>query len=89
MTITNKLKNTLEETEFLDKYGDLVVTFDYYRKYTFRFACDVEGQRLEVIYGGDDDLIYESDIDTKPVKIRDVDCMLIAAWLGKEKIYGD
>ncbi len=49
--------------EFLDKYGDVVVTFSSYYKYTFTFSAELpDGSTLSVGYGGNHDEIYRYEL---------------------------
>ena len=60
--------------EFIAKYGDVKVTFDCYSKYTFSFSgtCD-NGYDIFVDVGGDSDNIYELEVHTKEVAIKNLD----------------
>ena len=50
--------------EFLQKYGDVEVKFDYYYKYEFVYKGDVDGVPISVSTGGTADEIYSMDVGT-------------------------
>jgi hypothetical protein len=63
----------LTREEFIAKYGDVKVTFDYYYKYTFSFSgtCD-NGNDILVDVGGSSDDIYRLDVGTNEVSIKNL-----------------
>jgi len=49
----------MTKEEFMEKYGDVEVTFSYYYKYVFHYTGTLEdGSSIEVEYGGNPDDIY-------------------------------
>lgn len=49
--------------EFYEKYGDVLVSFSNYYKYTFTYDATLQdGKRLTVGYGGDPSQIYRHDV---------------------------
>ena len=49
--------------EFLEKYGDVEVTFSSYYKYSFRYAAVLKnGNRIIVSVGGNSDDIYKLEV---------------------------
>jgi len=53
----------LSREEFYEKYGDVVVSFDSYYKYSFSFTgVTPEGYYISVDYVGDADTIYRYDL---------------------------
>lgn len=65
------MNTDMTRDEFLNKYGDVLVTFTDYYKYAFRFSADLDdGSRLVVEVGGDADEIYRMTVDTKPHTAR-------------------
>lgn len=54
----------MTKEEFIDKWGDTVVTFSHYYKYTFWYKGELgEGVVLEVGYGGSADEIYKFELN--------------------------
>ena len=55
--------NKLTKEEFIAKYGDYVVTFESYYKYTFTYSAVLpSGKTLVVGYGGNHDDIYGHEV---------------------------
>lgn len=52
----------LTREEFLEKYGNVEVKFDYYYKYEFMFVGEVNGTPIKVGIGGTADDIYRMDV---------------------------
>jgi hypothetical protein len=49
--------------EFIEKYGDVTVTFSSYYKYRFRYSATLENDfQLIVEIGGDSDDIYRMEV---------------------------
>lgn len=48
--------------EFLEKYGEVEVKFDYYYKYEFIFVGEVNGTPIKVSIGGTADGIYSMGV---------------------------
>lgn len=61
--------------EMLQKYGDVVVKFSSYYKYTFYYAADLpDGGRILVGVGGNSDYIYRFNVvndEAMPIKYLD------------------
>lgn len=58
----------LTREQFLDKYGDVEVTFSSYYKFTFTYAATLpNGQRLTVNVGGNSDEIYRFEVTNNEV----------------------
>lgn len=60
--------------EFYEKYGEVLVTFSSYYKYTFTYRAKLpDGQTLTVGYGGQADEIYRFEVvPNVPVKVADL-----------------
>jgi hypothetical protein len=53
----------MTKEEFIEKYGNILVKFTGYYKYTFTFGAELEdGSRLSVGYGGNADAIYRYEV---------------------------
>jgi len=53
----------MTKEEFLEKYGEVVVKFDSYYKYTFTYKAILDdGSALLVSYGGNPDDIYRHEV---------------------------
>ena len=53
----------MTRNEFMDKYGDVVVTFSNYYKYTFNYKAELpDGSLLVVSYGGNSEDIYRHEV---------------------------
>lgn len=61
--------------EFIEKYGDVVVTFSSYYKYCFRYKAVLEsGETIIVSIGGDTDDIYRWEIqNNESLTIRELE----------------
>lgn len=60
----------MSNDELIKKYGDIEVSFTSYYKYSFAFKS-ADG-KYEITVGGDSSDIYKFDVDTRPVKLRDL-----------------
>ena len=59
--------------EFIAKYGDVKVKFNYYYKYTFTYAGTCEnGNTIYVDVGGNSEDIYKLNVGTKEVAIKNL-----------------
>jgi hypothetical protein len=59
---------TMTQQQFLDKYGDVEVTFSHYYKFTFTYAATLpDGSRLTVGVGGNSDDIYRFEVSNNEV----------------------
>ena len=57
------MSKELTRAEFYEKYGDIIVQFKDYYKYTFNFeGYTNEGNRVRVGYGGNSDEIYNYEL---------------------------
>ena len=65
----------LSKAEFLEKYGDTVVTFNNYYKFIFTFTgITEEGYDISVGYGGDSGDIYRTMIcNNETGTVRSID----------------
>ena len=61
--------------EFIEKYGDIEVTFSSYYKYCFRYSALLEnGNTIIVEIGGDVDDIYRMEVyNNESFTIRDLE----------------
>lgn len=61
----------MTHTEFYEKYGEVLVTFSSYYKYTFTYRAELpDGQTLTVGCGGNADGIYRFKVvPNLPVKV--------------------
>jgi hypothetical protein len=68
--------------EFIETYGDIVVTFSSYYKYCFRYAATLEnGNRLIVEVGGDASDIYRMEVyNNESFTIEDL--QPLNAWMN-------
>jgi hypothetical protein len=56
--------------EFIDKYGDVEVTFYSYYKYSFIFHTVLDGVDIRIGIGGETAYdIYKRKVNTYPIKI--------------------
>lgn len=64
---------TLQEEQFIKKYGEVLVKFIYYYKYSFSFVGECEGKDIRVTVGGSGEDIYRLDVEAgKEYKIKDL-----------------
>ena len=65
----------MTKQEFIDKYGDYVVKFDSYYKYSFSFKAPLsEDMTLHVSIGGNADDIYREEISVDSlVTVKELD----------------
>ena len=65
----------MTKEEFIKQYGDVMVTFSSYYKYTFVFAADLPtGDSLSVSVGGIADDIYRFDVSANTlVRVSDLE----------------
>ena len=56
--------------ELIRKYGEVEVLFESYYKYSFSFKSR-DGE-YEINVGGDSNDIYRFEVDTKPVKLKEL-----------------
>lgn len=64
----------MTRAEFYSKYGDVLVQFASYYKFTFTYAATLpDGNRLTVGCGGSAEGIYRFDVDAgQQVKVADL-----------------
>jgi len=75
---------TLTEQEFLDKYGEALVCFRSYYKYSFSFFGEFEGKRIEVSVGGSSDDIYRFEVShDKKYAIKDLGVGYANVYVGE------
>ena len=64
----------MTKQEFLDKYGNVLVRFSTYYKYSFTFAGETDNLTVTVSYGGSSDDIYRYDVSADVfLTVRDID----------------
>ena len=70
----------MDETEWVtedrlrQEFGDVLVRFAGYYKYTFTFIGDLpDGHRLAVYVGGDSDSIYRMSVGTEAVAVKSLE----------------
>ena len=65
----------MERKEFIEKYGDVEVTFSHYYKYTFTYATELQdGSKLSVGFGGHHDDIYHAEVSNNDKQlVRNLD----------------
>jgi hypothetical protein len=57
--------------EFIEMYGDVMMSFRSYYKYTFYFTGKTaDGNTINASYGGSADDIYRYEVDTTPKSLR-------------------
>lgn len=60
--------------EFIEKYGDVVVTFSSYYKYSFTYVGKLaDGSMIACSVGGCHDDIYRMDVNTNPITIANLE----------------
>lgn len=60
----------MTRTEFYAKYGDVVVTFASYYKFTFTYSATLpDGRRLTVGYGGNSEEIYRHEVASEGTEV--------------------
>lgn len=61
--------------EFIEKYGDIEVTFSSYYKYTFTYRADLDdGSAINVSFGGNADEIYRFNVvNNDKSTVKDLD----------------
>lgn len=63
----------LTEEQFIEQYGEAMVVFAYYYKYTFSFTGEYQGKKIGVIVGGSADDIYRFDVQPgKEYKVKEL-----------------
>lgn len=65
----------MTRNEFIEKYGEVEVTFSSYYKFSFHFKGEAEnGDVIKVSVGGNSDDIYKFDVTAdNPVTIASLD----------------
>lgn len=77
----------ITKDEALKKYGDVVVTFSSYYKYTFSFVGESEGLSICCEYGGYADLIYRySVLNNQSCAIKEIDFCRLSVFKDSEVI---
>ncbi len=75
----------MSKEEFLEKYGEVKVKFDFYFKYTFYFKGVLEnGNSILCSFGGTSDNIFKFGISSEEISIADLNP--IAAEIYKDNI---
>jgi hypothetical protein len=63
----------LNEKEFLEMYGEAIVVFTSYYKYSFSFRGEFNGKSIYVSVGGNADDIYRLDVDAgKEIAVKNL-----------------
>jgi hypothetical protein len=80
--------NKLTKEEFIAKYGDYVVTFEHYYKYTFRFQnANGSDLKINVGVGGNNDEIYRFDFSKNTLfTVKDLDPFVGEVMRGDDVI---
>lgn len=81
---------TIEEV--VSKYGDVLVTFSSYYKYSFFFGADIEdGIHIGLSIGGCADDVYRLSVNTDPISIKQLhtenEITFIYAKQGETKLF--
>ena len=67
-TITTE---TLKYDQFMEMYGDTMMSFVSYYKYTFHFTGKTaDGKTINASYGGSSEDIYRYDVSVIPVPLK-------------------
>ena len=68
------MSKKITKKEFMDQYGDVVVSFSSYYKYSFTFRGTKNGESIRVCLGGNHSDIYRFEVDADcKSKIKDMD----------------
>lgn len=66
--------SNLTEEEFLETYGEAMVVFTSYYKYSFSFTGEFNGKSIYVSVGGNAGDIYKFDVDAgKEYAVKQLD----------------
>lgn len=64
----------MNKQEFIEKYGEIEVTFSSYFKYVFYFRAILPNDHDLLVYiGGKPEYIYRTEVNGNPIKIVDLD----------------
>ncbi|MCG8673686.1 MAG: hypothetical protein MI867_30140 [Pseudomonadales bacterium] len=65
----------MSKEEFLEKHGDVILTFSSYYKYAFSYTAELgNGEKIYASIGGCSDDIYRLEVkNNEQVKLRDLD----------------
>lgn len=75
----------MNKEEFIEKYGEVKVKFDFYFKYTFYFKGILEnGNSILCSFGGTADSIFKFGISSEEISITDLNP--IAAEISYDNI---
>jgi hypothetical protein len=70
-TITTE---TLKYDQFMEMYGDTMMAFMSYYKYTFHFTGKTDdGKTISASYGGSSEDIYRYNVSVIPVPLRQIE----------------
>jgi hypothetical protein len=62
---------TLKYDQFMEMYGDTMMSFVSYYKYTFHFTGKTaDGKTINASYGGSSEDIYRYDVSVIPVPLK-------------------
>lgn len=78
----------MTKDEFMEKYGDVEVTFARYHKYVFTYQADLgDGYLLIVNTGGDADDVYDDMVIADwPETVRSLEPFSGSMGVGSEEI---
>lgn len=79
-TITTE---TIKYDQFMEMYGDTLMSFMSYYKYTFIFTGKTDdGKIINASYGGDAEGIYRYNVSIIPVPLRQIEPITATVWDG-------
>jgi hypothetical protein len=65
---------TLKYDQFMEMYGDTMMAFMSYYKYTFHFTGKTDdGKTISASYGGSSEDIYRYNVSVIPVPLRQIE----------------
>ena len=65
---------TIKYDQFMEIYGDTLMSFMSYYKYTFTFTGKTDdGKTINASYGGEADGIYRYNVSAIPVPLRQIE----------------
>lgn len=82
------MSESISRKEFLERYGDMMVEFHSYYKYSFTFKRKMDnGSVLSVEVGGNHDDIYRFDVVAgMKFPVKQLDPVSGSIHMGKEEI---
>lgn len=77
----------LTEEQFLEQYGEAIVVFASYYKYSFYFSGEFNGKNICVSVGGSSDDIYKFDVKAgREYKVKELGVSWANVTEGKTTI---